>query len=177
MASRQGVGRRRRAPATEPSRLLPSAVEIERSILGAVLIQSSLGRIVVQRLLPEYFSLDWHQRIHGCIGEFVSCKRPISLESLVGELAKRGVLEKVGGAEYISGLVDGVVPDRATIEQYMEIVEHKWILRRLCVLVASISSQASGPGVDALNLLSESRRSLGELHATAVQTTRAERLR
>src|SRR5437773_9577080 len=112
MASRKGVARRRRARATEASKLLPSAVEIERSILGAVLIQPSLSKIVAQRLLPEYFSLDWHQRIHECIREFVNCERPISLESLVGELAKRGVLEKIGGPGYMSGLVDGVVPDR-----------------------------------------------------------------
>jgi len=84
--------------------------------LGAVLVQPCLSSIVVQRLLPEYFFLDWHQRIYGYIREFANCRRQISLESLVGELAKRGVLEKLGGGGYISGLIDGVVPDRTTIE-------------------------------------------------------------
>jgi len=54
---------------------------------------------------------------------------PIDLLTLTDELQKTGILDEVGGAAYLSSLMDGV-PKSLNIEYHARILKEKALLRR-----------------------------------------------
>lgn len=112
------------------SRGLPASVGAEKSILGAILLDSRAFSEAAQYLKPGDFSLDSHRRIFACMADLAESSKPIDLVMLVEELDRRKELEAIGDVGYISGLLEGV-PDRPSIEHYIRIVKEKAQLRGL----------------------------------------------
>ncbi|MCU1303276.1 MAG: putative Replicative helicase [Candidatus Sulfotelmatobacter sp.] len=123
------------------SRGLPASVEVERSILGAILLDNSAYSEAAEHLRVEDFSLDAHRRIYGRMVELAQSSRPIDLVLLVEELERHKDLEAIGGAEYVAGLLDGV-PDRPSIAHYVRIVKEKGQLRGLIFAAQVAIAQA-----------------------------------
>jgi replicative DNA helicase len=120
---------------------LPSSVDAERSILGAILLDNfAFHQASSQNLQAEDFALDSHRRIYGRMRELGDQGRPIDLITLAEELSRNKEVEAVGGVAYLSSLTDGL-PHRPNIEQYVRIVKDKALLRG--VIFASNSAIAS----------------------------------
>ncbi len=109
---------------------LPANVEAERSILGAILLDNFAYNQAAEHLKSDDFSLDSHRRIYARMQDLAESSRPVDIITLVEELDRRKELDPIGGASYISGLLDGV-PDRPSIEHYVKIVRDKALLRSL----------------------------------------------
>lgn len=109
---------------------LPQNLEAERSVLGSVLLDPAALSFVVPILDQADFFPDTHRRIYGAMLELFQRSAEIDLLTLKEELDKFGAVEKVGGAAYLSALLDAV-PDVANVEQYARIVKEKSTLRRL----------------------------------------------
>jgi len=109
---------------------LPSNVEAERSILGAILLDNGLCNQAIELLRREDFFLDSHRRIFDKMIGLTDRGSPIDLITLSDELRRAAEFEQVGGATYIASLIDGV-PRTDTIEPYARIVKSKAMLRRL----------------------------------------------
>ncbi len=92
---------------------LSANTDAERSILGAILLDNH-AYAQTEILLPDDFSLDSHRRIYGGMRDLAQSLRPIDLITLVEELDRRNELEMIGDVGYISGLVDGFPPVRAS---------------------------------------------------------------
>src|ERR1700690_753003 len=103
---------------------LPANVAAERSILGAILLDNFAYNQAAESLKPEDFSLDSHRRVYSRMVDLAESSRAIDLITLSEELARGKELEAIGGVGYISGLLDGV-PDRPSIEHYIQIVRDK----------------------------------------------------
>ena len=113
-----------------PVHSLPSNIEAERSILGAILLDNHAFNEAAEHLGPQDFSLDAHRRIYTRVQELMESARPADLITLPEELSRHKELDAIGGVAYISGLLDGV-PDRPSIEHYVRIVRDKSMLRGL----------------------------------------------
>src|SRR6476619_2738153 len=90
--------------------------------------------------------------------------REIDLLTLKDELGKRAQLDQVGGAAYISSLVDGI-PDVANVERYARIVKEKSTLRRLIVMGNSVmraALDAPGEPEEVLNVAEKSLFQIAE---------------
>jgi replicative DNA helicase len=109
---------------------LPSSVESERSILGAILLDNSVCNQAIEMLRREEFFLDSHRRIYDKMVSLSERSVPIDLVTLSEELRRTGEFEQIGGATYIASLIDGV-PRTDTIEPYAKLVKSKAMLRRL----------------------------------------------
>ena len=109
---------------------LPANIEAERSILGAILLDNLSYNQAAEHLKPEDFLLDSHRRIYSRMVDLADSSRSIDLITLAEELGRNGELETIGGAAYVTGLLDGV-PDRPSIEHYIRIVRDKSLLRGL----------------------------------------------
>jgi len=110
---------------------LPASVEAERSILGAILLDTfSYVETTSARLLPDHFSLDSHRRIYTRMLALGEEGRAIDLITLAEELGRNKELEAIGGVAYLSSLTDGV-PRRPSIEQHIQIIKDKALLRSL----------------------------------------------
>ena len=120
---------------------LPTSIDAERSILGAILLDNSAFFEASQKLRPDDFSLESHRRLYGRIEELSTIGRAIDIITLTDELAKRKEVESVGGVAYIASLTDGL-PRRPSIEQYVRIVKEKAILRNLISACHTVSARA-----------------------------------
>src|ERR1700742_3827893 len=109
---------------------LPSNVEAERSILGAILLDNAVINQSIQMLRREDFFLDSHRRIYEKMVALSERGAIIDYITLSEELRKAAEFEMIGGATYIASLIDGV-PRTDTIEPYAKIVKEKSQLRKL----------------------------------------------
>lgn len=109
---------------------LPSNVEAERAILGAILLDNALCNQAIELLRRDEFFLDSHRRIYDKMIALTERGMPIDLITMGDELRRSGEFEQVGGATYIASLIDGV-PRTDTIEHHAKLVRSKAMLRRL----------------------------------------------
>jgi len=120
---------------------LPSNVEAERSILGAILLDNAVCNQAIELLRREDFFLDSHRRIFDKMVSLSERLMPIDLVTLHDELRRAGEFEQIGGATYIASLIDGV-PRTDTIEPYARLVKQKSMLRKLISASQQIVSLA-----------------------------------
>jgi replicative DNA helicase len=120
---------------------LPSNVEAERSILGAILLDNTVCNQAIELLRREDFFLDSHRRIFDKMVSLSERLMPIDLITLSDELRRAGEFEQIGGATYIASLIDGV-PRTDTIEPYAKLVKQKSMLRKLISASQQIVSLA-----------------------------------
>ena len=94
-----------------PNATLPRAEESEKAVLGAILLEVEHVATVLAYVNIEHFALSSHREILRAISNLNRRQRTPDLVTVVEELGQTGKLESVGGAEYVSSLIDGV-PDR-----------------------------------------------------------------
>lgn len=119
----------------------PNDMEAEKSVLGAVLLDSSAISLVAEYLRSEHFYDTKHKIIYdGMIGLFEN-REPIDIVTLKNKLTTNGNLEKCGGIKYLSALIDSV-PTSAYVEQYAQIIRGMYTKRKL-IEVASRSVETA----------------------------------
>jgi replicative DNA helicase len=141
---------------------LPANIEAERSILGAILLDNLSYNEAAEHLKPEDFLLDSHRRIYSRMVELSDSSRSIDLITLCEELGRHGELESIGGAAYISSLLDGV-PDRPSIEHYIKIVRDKSLLRGLIHTATAAIARASEQADPAEEILNDTEAQIFQL--------------
>ena len=109
---------------------LPSNVEAERFILGAILLENTTINQAAERLKADDFFLVSHRRIYEKMLTLFESGRGIDPITLQEELRRAGEIDLVGGPAYLASLFDGV-PRFSNIENYVKIVKGKSTLRRL----------------------------------------------
>ena len=141
---------------------LPANIEAERSILGAILLDNLAYNQAAEHLKAEDFLLDSHRRIYSRMIDLSESSHSIDLITLSEELSRNGELETIGGAAYVSGLLDGV-PDRPSIENYIKIVRDKSLLRSLIHTATAAIARASEQGDSAEEILNDTEAQIFQL--------------
>ncbi len=145
-------------------RPLPQSTDAERAVLGSILINNNAFYRVLGTIDTPDFFRDAHRTIFGAMRALAEQSREIDLLTLKDELAKRAVLDGVGGSAYISSLVDGI-PDVANVERYARIVKEKSTLRRLIIMGNSVmraALDAPGEPSEVLNIAEKSLYEIAE---------------
>ena len=143
-------------------RPLPQSTDAERAVLGSILINNNAFYRVVGTIDTEDFFKDAHRTVFACMRRLAEQSREIDLLTLKEELAKRAELDKVGGAAYISSLVDGI-PDVGNVERYARIVKEKSTLRRLILMGNSVMRAAMDAPSEPSEVLNIAEKSLYEI--------------
>ncbi len=147
---------------------LPQNLDAERSVLGAILLDSSSLSFVVPVLRQEDFFPDTHRRIYRSMLELYQRSAEIDTLTLKEELDRTGGVEKSGGAAYLSALVDAV-PDVANVEHYARIVKEKSTLRRLIQAGQRLVRQGLSQEQDAEQLLGTATGEIFDIAEDAVR--------
>jgi replicative DNA helicase len=128
--------RRRKSPASDAvrvDRLPPHSPEAEQGVLGCVLLSPNecMGESI-EKLKggAEVFYDLRHQTIFTALIEMYDHREAIDIITLQQRLKDKQLLEAVGGIPYLAGLPD-VVPSSANLSYYLEIVQEKYLLRRM----------------------------------------------
>jgi len=136
---------------TTLERPLPSNLDAERSILGAILLDNSALNTAIEALKVDDFFLLQHRNVFNQMVALGEAQQPIDLVTLSDELHRRGELEASGGAAYLASLADGV-PRVSNVEHYARIVKEKAMLRNLVHAANRIQQNAldGEEGADAI---------------------------
>ena len=117
-------------PQELPEKLPPQNIEAEKSLLGCLMIDPEAILKVVDFLIPRDFYKDSHQKIYQAMVDLFEKKEPIDVLSISSKLREKNQLEEIGGAAYLTSLVN-FVPTASHILNYAKIVQQKRILRDL----------------------------------------------
>ncbi|HLH63769.1 MAG TPA: replicative DNA helicase [Ktedonobacteraceae bacterium] len=126
-------------------KLLPQNIEAEAGVLGSIIIDPEAIVQVSDFLRPEDFYRDAHRTIYEVILRLYEEHSPADFITICDELERLNKLEEVGGASYITSLVNQV-PTSGNIEFYGRIVERTSILRRLIHAAGQIAAIAYEEG-------------------------------
>lgn len=137
----------------------PHSPEAERTVLGGILINPRNLNVVLSTLQPEDFYKDAHRKILGTIARLIDKGVQVELLAVSEELRREGALEEVGGAAYLSSLMDGV-PRNLNVEYYAKVIKEKALLRRLILSSAQIISASYEEKEDADDLLNAAQTAI-----------------
>src|SRR5213079_3611964 len=126
-------------------KLLPQNIEAECGVLGSIIIDPESIVQVADFLHTADFYRDAHRTIYETIIQLYEQHEPADFITICDELERRNRLEEVGGASYITSLINQV-PTSGNVEFYARIVERTSILRRLIHAAGQIAAIAYEEG-------------------------------
>jgi len=112
------------------SKMPPQAIELEKAILGAILLEKSIITDVALMLKPEHFYSTSHQIIFNAMLILETSVIGIDILTLSNKLRELGKLEEIGGDYYLVTLTNNVV-STAHIQSHIKIIIQKYIGRSL----------------------------------------------
>jgi replicative DNA helicase len=137
---------------TITGRVPPQALEVERTVLGSMLIDSQAMDMAMEVLTEECFYATSHRYIYTCILDMAHKNIPIDIITLAEELRRKEWLEAIGSEAYLSELVENVATS-ANITYYAKILEAKAILRQLISVASEIGTSCFDPDAEARQVL------------------------
>lgn len=155
-------------------RLPPSDKAAEMCVLGSMLLHPACIPDVQAITCGADFYLPQNGQILETLNLMCAQDRPIDMVTVRDAAQAYGVLDQVGGVEYLLELVDGV-PDTANVEYYATIVRDMAIQRRMIKLADEVIHAAYDPTVSAADLLEKAEAGLYDVAAgrTDLQLTTA----
>src|SRR3990167_6588222 len=111
-------------------RIPPHSLEGEMALLGSVMLRPDAIYEVIDIVGPSSFYFEKHRIVFDAMLELFSKHQPIDLLSLSTKLKEKDLLERVGGASFLTELSSSV-PSSANIKHYAEIVMKKFMMRQL----------------------------------------------
>ncbi len=126
---------------------LPTNLEAEQAVLAAVLMNNRALERVSEFLKPEHFSHPAHQEIYKLAERQFAAGIPFDIITAKNYLDQQGVLESVGGVEYLTQLA-GAGATVVNVEQYGRIVYDNAMRRELINLGQSITDAAYTEDLD-----------------------------
>lgn len=139
------------------TKIPPQSIETEESIIASCLLGYSSK--AVNLITPDDFYRSAHNKIFITISDLQSKKEPIDLNTVMSSLKDKGQFEEIGGAVYLSNLLD-TVPVASNIETYCKIVREKAVLRNLIDKCNTISKGCFEPQEDIGLFLEHSHKSI-----------------
>ena len=129
-------------------RILPNNFEAEQAVLGCALIDSEATLQIVSKLEDIDFYNETHRNIFKAIKNLFKIPAPVDFLTVTDELEKQGLLQAVGGMNYITTL-SNIVPSAASANHYIEIVKRDSILRQVILASGATIEKAFEKGSDA----------------------------
>lgn len=149
------------SPEANSTRPLPHDLDNERAVLGAILVRNELIHQVTDRLTPEDFFLDSHQRIFSEMIDLFRDGHPVDELTLKHRLESNSRGEPVS-LVYLSALSEGV-PRLENISHYVDVIKKKSVLRTLINSSAQIINRCHAEDEDVMEILKKAEDKLFEI--------------
>ena len=122
-------------------KLPPQALDLEESVLGALMLEKDALTDVIDILKPENFYKDANKEIYNAIIDLFNNSEPVDLLTVTTQLKKNGKLDFVGGAYYVTQLTTRV-NSASNIEYHSRIILEQSIKRQLIEVSGEIQKEA-----------------------------------
>jgi len=140
---------------------LPTNLDAERLVLGAVLMDDTNLEIVSQILEADDFALERHRRIFRRMQDLRQCGERIDRVTVANELRKHGELEH-DGVGYLCSLDEGM-PRLANLDGYVRIVGEKSTLRRTIFAAENLKNRCLQAEDNSTEILADAEALLARL--------------
>ena len=111
-------------------KIQPHNLEAEQAVLGCILIDNQAQIDILAIMNEKDFYSEAHSQIYKSMSKVYAKSIPVDFVTLTDQLEKEGLLEKVGGIDYIMTLTN-TVPSAANFKHYCDIVKADSIRRKL----------------------------------------------
>ena len=142
--------------------LQPQATDVERAVLGALMIDKDAYAVVCEMLNPESFYEPRNQKIYAAIRDLSMAEKPVDIITVADQLARDGSLDNIGGPAYIAEL-SSQVASSAHVEYHARIVAQKSLARQLISYASDIETKAFDETIDVDDLMQYAEGALFEL--------------
>ncbi len=154
----------------EKVRIPPQNIEAEMALLGSIMLRPEAIYEVIDIVSPKSFYAEKHSLIFGTMLELFNKREPIDLLSLSSRLKERKLLDQIGGASYLTELVN-TVPSSANLKHYAEIVQKKFMMRRLIEVSEHISGLGFEEAHDLEEILDKAEKAIYEITGAGATRT------
>lgn len=144
-------------------KLPPQALELEKAVLGAILIDKKAINSVVGILKVDSFYQDANQRIFMSILNLWELGDPIDILTVTNRLKTEGNLEMIGGAYYVSKLTSRV-NSSANIEYHCTLILQAALKRKMIALGGCILDDAYEDQTDVFELIDSNILKLNQIN-------------
>lgn len=146
----------------------PQNLDAETAVLCCMLIEEEAISHAIEILTEDCFYKEAHKIIFNAIISLYNKDRAADLVTLIEELKRKGVLDEVGGVNYLTALTT-FVPTAANIRHYAKIVREKSMLRSLITSATTIISEAYEAEEDVDDLLDKAERMIFEITSKDIE--------
>lgn len=136
----------------EKGKLPPQAIDLEKAILGAMMVDRNGLHDAIEILSDEVFYKDAHKYIFQAIFQLFSNNQPIDLLTVSAKLKHNLKLEVSGGDFYLIEITQGI-SSSAHIEYHSRIILQKYIQRKTISISSELIENSYNENVDSLELL------------------------
>ncbi len=130
----------------------PQSIDVEQSILGALMLEKDALIGVIDILRPNTFYEPAHQEIYNAILELFNSSSPVDIRTVVNQLRKNGKLDLVGGTYYVQSLTERIT-SAANIEAHARIITQYAIKRQIITIATELHKYAYEDTTDVFSLL------------------------
>lgn len=144
-------------------KLPPQNIDAEQSLLGALLIdKDAIVRVAELIKSANFYRSEQHGHIYSAILDLFERRDPIDLVTVTEELKRKGTYDKVGGAGYLTNIIN-LVPTSAHIENYARIVKEHAIRRSLIAQSTKLIELSYDEGIPVPELLEQAETGIFSL--------------
>lgn len=146
-------------------RIPPHNIEVEKALLGSIMIKPESINDVMDILSPNAFYAEKHRKVYIAMLELFAKSEPIDLLSVSTKLEEKKQLEQVGGRSFLAELVN-TVPSAGNVKHYAQTVQKKAMMRSLIAAADYLSELGYDEAKDIEELLDEAERKVYEVTNT-----------
>jgi replicative DNA helicase len=140
----------------------PQALEAERSVLAAMLLDHEAVARAIEMMEPADFYRTSHRKMFEAILSLYDRNEKSDLITLSEELRKRGELEAVGGPSAVSQILE-YATTTANLEQHIGIIRSKSVLRQLIRAASEIQQECFSAGEETGTILDRAEQRVFEI--------------
>lgn len=149
-------------PKTIIEKIPPQNLEAESAVLGSMLLDREAIARAIEQLEEAAFYSEANKQIFCAIIKLYDNNDVVDIVTLIEELRKKDILDKVGGPAYVTELAN-TIPTAANVDHYAKIVREKYLLRCLINTATRIVSESFEPGGEVDELLDKAERSIFDI--------------
>ena len=144
------------------SKLPPQSIDIEKMVLGILMVDSGSVFIGMSKLFTEIFYLTQHQLIFKAIENLYDKNHRIDIMSVIEQLRKNNDLEDAGGAYEVTKLTNAVTSG-VNLENFILLISELYLKRETINLSGNLINEAYKDSSDAFDIINSADNDLQKI--------------
>ncbi len=157
-------------PSDLPNKKPPQNTEAEQCLLGCLMLDKNAIVRVSDFITADDFYKDAHREIYSAMMDIYSKAEPVDIMSVSTRLREKQTLERIGGSDYLTSLIN-TVPTATHVANYAKTVREKKVLRDLISASEQIGVEAFDESQDVDMLLDRAEKRVFSIGQQSLRQT------